>query len=204
MTAEGISASVQICSSLQAAEHPSKFWVLASSHSSPRSGIPLPQTASVVSLQAVLHLRGSPLSVPSSQNSVPPLSFQIYASPHVAALQLPLPSTSGHASLLFWLASSQSSSASATPLPQIASVMSLQTVLHLRGVPFCDPSSHVSVPPSVFHRNASPHSASWQIPPTPSGQLSLLFWLPSSQFSPCSITPFPHSGGVMPVQVGLH
>src|SRR3989344_1199219 len=101
MTADEISASVQICSSLQAAEHPSKFCVLASSHSSPRSGIPLPQTASVVSLHMVLHLSGIPLSVPSSQNSMPPFWFQIYASPHVAALQLPLPSISGQASLLF-------------------------------------------------------------------------------------------------------
>src|SRR3989344_7783702 len=122
MTAEGISASVQICSSLQAAEHPSKFCVLASSHSSPRSGIPFPQTARVVSLQIALHLSGFPLSVPSSQTSVPPPSFQTYASPHTAVLQLPLPSTSGQASLLFWFASSHSSPASATPLPQIAAV----------------------------------------------------------------------------------
>src|SRR3989344_4674466 len=111
-----------MCSSLHAAEQPSRFCVFASSHSSPRSGIPLPQTASVVSLQIALHLSGCPLLAPSSQTSVPPPSFQTCASPHTAALQVPLPSTSGQASLLFWFASSHSSPASATPLPQIAAV----------------------------------------------------------------------------------
>lgn len=71
-----------------------------------------------------------------------------------------------------------------------------QVELQCPGKPFNTPSSHCSVPPSVFQMIPSPHVAVWQVPCGPSGQESEMSWSPSSHCSlfVVSAAPLPQIG----------
>ena len=160
---------------------PSPSVVLPSSHCSPAAALvwPSPQTTGVQS-----ESQEAVSTPPSSQSSWPD---QTKPSPQYAVVQVP-PEPSGQSSVLSWSPSSQVSPAAELvyPSPQTTEVQSAS-----HDAVSDPPSSQSSWPDQT---KPSPQVAPTQVPPVPSGQLSVLSWSPSSQVSPAAwlVCPSPH------------
>src|SRR3989344_1248345 len=198
-------------SNVQVLAQPSPSIALPSSHSSVPPSVfqrkPSPQRAAEQVRPAPSGQESFLFPSPSSQTSVPPSVFQRNPSPQDAARQLP-PVPSGQESELSPSPSSQISMPfRMNPSPQRAGLQRLSgfpaSPLGQASVVEVLPSSHCSVPPSVFHRCPSPQIAGSHVPFVPSGQRSVLLPSPSSHCSPCSTAALPQTGFVIPEQVVL-